>query len=185
MIIIGIILVGCSTSSSGSDQEIVIGYIGALSGNSATMGIPGKNGIELAVDEINESGGINGKRIKFIPLDDQADPAISATQAEKLINDDRAVAIIGGPNSGTIKANSQVIAQYGIPLLIAIGQEEHLIDPSANTYPTTFSMTENNSYDIRAVANFMKSNGYNNIGVIADNSAYGQGGITKYSENYG
>jgi len=164
-------------ADSGSADEIVIGYIGALSGNSAPMGIPGKNGIELAVESINESGGINGKKVKLVALDDKADPATSATQAQKLIIDDKAVAIIGGPNSGTVKANSQVIAQYGVPELIAIAMEDTLIDPNSPTYKSTFSMTENNSYDIRAVAQYIKANGYKKIGVIADNTAYGQGGI--------
>jgi branched-chain amino acid transport system substrate-binding protein len=158
-------------------EKIKIGYIGALSGGSATMGIPGKNGIELAVEEINSSGGINGKMVELIALDDKADPAASATQAQKLINDDKVVAIIGGPNSGTVKANSQVIAQYKVPEIISIAQEDTLIDPESPTFATTFSMTENNSYDVRAISQYMKSQGYQKIGVIADNTAYGQGGI--------
>jgi len=169
-------------TEGGSKEQIVVGYIGALSGNSAPMGIPGKNGIEIAVESINAAGGINGKQIKFVALDDKADPATSATQAQKLINDDKAVAIIGGPNSGTVKANAQVIAQYGVPELIAIAMEDTLIDKSSPTFKSTFSMTENNSYDIRAVAQYIKSKGYKKIGVIADNTAYGQGGINSIKD---
>ena len=138
------------------------------------MGVPGKNGIQLAVDEINEDGGIAGKQVELIATDDKADPAQSATQAQKLINRDEVVAIFGGPNSGTVKANSEVIAQAGIPEIIAIGQADNLIDPDAATYATTFSMTENNAYDIRAIGQFLKSEGHQNIGVIADDTAYGQ-----------
>jgi branched-chain amino acid transport system substrate-binding protein len=180
-------LLGCSSSKvtgsaentgkqAQSSDMIAIGYIGALSGNSATMGIPGKNGAELAVKEINKKGGINGKEIRLVALDDKGDPATSATQAQKLINDEKVVGILGGPNSGTVKANSQVISQYGVPELIAIAQEDTLIDPKSNTFKTTFSMSENNSYDVKAIAKFLKTKKYNRIGVIADDSAYGQGG---------
>ncbi|MBB6453713.1 branched-chain amino acid transport system substrate-binding protein [Salirhabdus euzebyi] len=176
----GLLLVGCNSSStqgsSGADDPIKVGYIGALSGGSSTMGVPGKNGIQLAVDEINADGGINGRQIELIAADDKADPATSATQAQKLINEDEVVAILGGPNSGTVKANSEVIAQYGVPELITIAMNDTLIDPNSATFPTTFRMTEDNSYDIRALAEFLIGEGHQNIGVIADNTAYGQSG---------
>lgn len=163
--------------ASGSSEVIKIGYIGALSGNSATMGIPGKNGIEMAVEEINQNGGINGKRIEVIAVDDKADPATSATQAQKLITEDKVVAVLGGPNSGTVLANSKIISQFGVPELITIAMEDTLIDPESSTYATTFSMTENNYYDVKAVSQLLNDEGIEKIGVIADNTAYGQGGI--------
>jgi len=176
IMIFNIFLVGCNQTSSSKGDTINIGYIGALSGGSSTMGVPGKNGIQLAVDKINENGGINGKQINLIAVDDKADPATSATQAQKLINENKVVAIIGGPNSGTVKSNTEVIAQYGVPVIVSIAMNDDLISQDSNTFATTFSMTENNSYDIRALGEFMKANGYKNIGIIADNTAYGQSG---------
>jgi len=167
-----------SQAPAGSDKNpIVIGYIGALSGNSAAMGIPGKNGMDMAVEELNANGGINGSPIKFVALDDKADPATSATQAQKLINEDKAVAILAGPTSGAVKANSQVISQYGVVELVAIAMEDTLIDPNSPTHKTTFRYNVDNSYDIRAIAQLMKSKNYKKIGVIADNTAFGQGGL--------
>lgn len=176
---IGVFLAGCGSSATegkDSDDPIKVGYIGALSGDSSPMGVPGKNGAQLAADKINDDGGINGREVELIAVDDKADPSTSATQAQKLITEDKVVAILGGPSSGTVKSNSEVIAQYGVPELISIAQNDDLVNPESETFDTTFSFTENNSYDIRALAEFIKEKGYKNIGVIADNAAYGQSG---------
>ena len=81
-----------------SSEPIKVGYIGALSGNSATMGAPIDEGLQMAFEEVNKSGGINGRQIELIATDDEADPAKSVTQALKLIQNDKVVLIIGGPN---------------------------------------------------------------------------------------
>ncbi|WP_226036649.1 ABC transporter substrate-binding protein [Aquibacillus saliphilus] len=169
-------------SGTNSDSEteagtINIGFVGPLSGGSATMGIPAQNGMELAVEEINDAGGINGKMIELMARDDEADPAKSTTIAQQLSTEEEIVAVLGGPNSGPALANSEVFAKYEIPNMISIAQNDNLLDPEKSSFATTFAMSENNTYDVRAIVEFMKSQGYENIGVIVDDSAYGQGAL--------
>jgi branched-chain amino acid transport system substrate-binding protein len=99
-------LTGCGQnqagSSSGSSEQpkgedvIKIGTIGPLTGNLATYGISTKNGVEIAVDEFNKAGGINGKQIKLISEDTRGDQAEAANAATKLIQQDKVMAIVGG-----------------------------------------------------------------------------------------
>ncbi|WP_422445011.1 ABC transporter substrate-binding protein [Thermoanaerobacterium sp. DL9XJH110] len=89
------------SSSTSSEQPkgedvIKIGTIGPLTGNVATYGISTKNGVEIAVDEFNKAGGINGKQIKLISEDTRGDQAEAANAATKLIQQDKVMAIVGG-----------------------------------------------------------------------------------------
>lgn len=176
-------LTGCTPASSGgNDEEVVpgdtvkIGYLAALSGASATYGKPALNGALMALDEVNESGELPFK-LELVSLDDKADPTASATLASQLVNEDKVAAVLGGPNSGTVKANNPVITDAGVVELITVAQDDSLIDPSLPGHGLTFRITENNSYDIRANVSLLKANDYENLCVVTDTSAYGQGGL--------
>jgi branched-chain amino acid transport system substrate-binding protein len=155
-----------------------VGYIGALSGGSASLGVPGKNGLQLAVDKINAGGGVGGRKVELVAYDDKADPATSATAAQKLITQDQVVAVLGGPNSGTVKANNVIITGAGVPEIVTIAQEDTLIDPKSPGFPLTFRVTEDNSYDVNAIAALFQKRAYKSICVLADATAYGEGGLS-------
>ncbi len=86
-----------SDSSQQKGEEIIkIGVLGPLTGNTATYGISTKNGVEIAVDEFNNAGGINGKQIKLFAEDTRGDQTEAANAARKLIEQDNVTAIVGG-----------------------------------------------------------------------------------------
>jgi branched-chain amino acid transport system substrate-binding protein len=181
---------GATTDGAADDEEvdtagldgepIVIGYIGALTGGSATMGEPGRNGIVLAVEEANADGGIDGRPIELVAFDDEADPARSVAGAQGFIRDGVTL-VIGGPNSPTVLANREVLAEAGIPLLISIAQEDQLVDPDSATHATTFRVTEPNRVDVNVMAQFIDQQGCETIDILADDTAYGQGGAETIS----
>ncbi|HLE63460.1 MAG TPA: ABC transporter substrate-binding protein, partial [Pyrinomonadaceae bacterium] len=81
---------------SGSDTgTILVGYYGDLSGRTSSFGQSTKNGVEMAADEINKAGGINGRQVQIIVEDDQGEPNKAATVVSKLINQDRVQALLG------------------------------------------------------------------------------------------
>lgn len=80
--------------------ELVIGIQGPETGNLAVYGQKTLAGAKLAVDEINASGGVNGKTIKLINYDSRGDKAEAANATQRLINKDKACGIIGEPTSG-------------------------------------------------------------------------------------
>lgn len=85
---------GAQTTQADS-SVIRIGEVGSMTGSEATFGTSTHNGVVLAVKEINAQGGIKGKRVEVLSLDDQGKPEEAATAVTKLINQDKVSAIIG------------------------------------------------------------------------------------------
>lgn len=101
------IFAGCSKKTG----TIKVGGVAPLSGGVAVYGVECKNGIDLAVAEINAAGGINGQMLEFICEDDEGDAAKSVSAYKKLITKDGTRLIIGSLTSGcTIAITSQAQA---------------------------------------------------------------------------
>ncbi len=105
-----------------AQQEIVIGHYGSLTGGTATFGISTKEGIDLAVQEINAAGGIadgplKGRKIRVVHEDDQSKPAEAANAALKLINQDKVVAVIGEVASTRSLAAAPICQRARVPML--------------------------------------------------------------------
>jgi branched-chain amino acid transport system substrate-binding protein len=109
-----IITVGCTKKEA---KEILIGGVGPITGEAATFGISTKEGIELAVEEWNASGGLLGKQIKLIFQDDKGDPTEAATVYNKLITQDKVVAIIGTVMSKCSLAGAPICQDNKIPMI--------------------------------------------------------------------
>ena len=94
-----------AASCSGKKNDTIkIGGIAPLSGGVAVYGTECKNGIDLAIEEINAAGGINGQKIEFICEDDEGDSAKSVNAYKKLVTKDRVKVIIGSLPSGCTMA---------------------------------------------------------------------------------
>ena len=149
---------GCTKSAQ---NEIVIGEYASLTGSEATFGISSDNGLKLAVEEMNNSGGLLGKKINLITYDDQGKPSEAATVVQKLINKDKAAAIIGEVASSRSIAGAQICQSRKIPMIspastnpevTAIGDyifRVCFIDPFQATVMSKFAL---NSLKIRKVA---------------------------------
>ncbi|OZI73816.1 ABC transporter substrate-binding protein [Bordetella genomosp. 2] len=101
-------------------EEIAVGVVLPLSGANAQFGINSRQGLELAADEINAAGGIKalgGARLKLIVADSTSQPTSAATVAQRLITQNRCVALIGAYASSLTLAVSEVTERRGIPLL--------------------------------------------------------------------
>jgi branched-chain amino acid transport system substrate-binding protein len=114
-------LASCNSTASGdrgdSANEIVIGEYGSLTGSTATFGISTKNGIDMAIDEVNKAGGVLGKKVRVIVEDDQTKPEEAQTVVTKLINKDHVVAVLGEVASSRTLAAAPVAQQAGIPMI--------------------------------------------------------------------
>lgn len=110
----GIFLTSCS--KSGSD-EILIGEYESLTGSEATFGQSSHNGLVLAVEEVNNTGGLLGKKVKLITEDNQGKPSETQTVVQKLINRDKVVAIIGEVASSRSKAGAPICQAAKIPMI--------------------------------------------------------------------
>ena len=109
-------LAGCK-NDSGSSNEILIGHVASLNGDTATFGTSADEGIKLAVEEINAAGGVLGKKIVIKTEDDRSLPDEAKTAANKLITRDKVVALLGEIASSRSLAMAPEAQAAGVPML--------------------------------------------------------------------
>jgi branched-chain amino acid transport system substrate-binding protein len=97
--------------------EVLVGEYGSMTGGEATFGISTHQGIELAFSEINAAGGVKGKKLKLISLDDQGKPEEAATAVTKLITQNKVSAVLGEVASSRSLAAAPIAQQYKIPMV--------------------------------------------------------------------
>src|SRR5262249_18591791 len=97
--------------------DVKLVYVGEISGSIAVSGGNFRDGINLAVEEINVAGGILKEKIALSQLDTQTNPGVARSQMQKAIDGDPYV-LLGPIFSGNVKATMQMLQQAGIPHLI-------------------------------------------------------------------
>lgn len=105
---------GSSTDDGG---PIRVGVYADLTGQTSSFGQSTKNGIQMAADEINKAGGINGRQIQLVIEDDQGLPAQAATVVTKLINQDKVQAVLGEVASSNSLAAAPKAQEAKIPMI--------------------------------------------------------------------
>ena len=103
--------------AGGQTGPIIIGYYGDLTGRTSNFGQSTKAGVEMAADEINKAGGINGRQITILSEDDEGRPEKAATVVTKLINQDRVVALLGEVASGNTLAAAPKAQAAKVPMI--------------------------------------------------------------------
>lgn len=98
---IGAVVTGVAVlPSPAAAQTIQIGWGGPLTGDQAFFGKTWLNGAQMAIDEANAKGGVLGKKLELVPLDDQADPKQATVVAQRHCDNAQVIAVIGHFNSG-------------------------------------------------------------------------------------
>ncbi len=119
-IIAGILAYYYSMPPSEENKEpIKIGFFAPLTGEAAADGNSALHGAQIAVNYINEHGGVLGRELKLVYYDDQLSPDQAIAIAHKLIEEDQVVAAISGSYSGTTLAASSIYNEEGVPLVDA------------------------------------------------------------------
>lgn len=112
-----ILLVASCSQPERTPEEIRIGVYGSMTGSTATFGQSTQKGVEMAVAEINGSGGVLGKQVRLFVEDDQGRPEEAQTVVTRLINRDRVIAVIGETASSRSLAAAPICQQSGIPMI--------------------------------------------------------------------
>src|SRR5580692_5593696 len=116
-------------------EPILIGYLPALTGPSSATGIGMNRGTQLAVQEINAAGGIDGRQIELIIRDTQSDPTKAVNAVAELAQRQKTAIIFGPLNSGEALAATPLIAREKVPMLHPCWVDQ-LID--VKKYPMAF-----------------------------------------------
>ena len=167
-------------------DTIKIGFVGALTGPSATMGQANMQGAQMAIDEINAAGGVNGIKLELVTRDDEADPTKNFTYVEELIYKEGVHMLIGAPNSACAAASMETVTENKIPTFLATATSSAIVDPVK--YPYTFRVTGTNDIQAEALVKMAVDGGYESVVVVGDTTALGIDGFAsteKYAEQYG
>ncbi len=101
----------------GSQDVIRIGEVGSMTGSEATFGISTHMGISLAIKQINAAGGVKGKKLEVLTLDDQGKPEEAATAVTKLITQNQVAAILGEVASSRSIAMAPIAQGHKVPMI--------------------------------------------------------------------
>ncbi|WP_092948413.1 ABC transporter substrate-binding protein [Roseateles sp. YR242] len=155
-----------------AQQAIKIAVLQELSGAGATAGTNAKNGIELAVKEINAAGGILGKKIETMVTDTQSNPGVAKGLATKAV-DDEVFAVLGPTFSGSVLVSMAETRRARIPNFT--GGEAATITQQGNPYifRTSFTQTTAMPKLARYIARGLKAK---TVAVIYVNNDFGKGG---------
>ena len=113
--LLGSVFAGCGSKESG--DTIKVGANFELTGNVANYGNATIEGLQLAIEEANEAGGINGKKIELVSVDDKSEAAESINAATKLISDDDVKIIVGPATTGLVLAETQTATDAKVPII--------------------------------------------------------------------
>jgi branched-chain amino acid transport system substrate-binding protein len=164
---------GGGGTSSGSSQTYKIGFIGALSGPNAQLGINERNGAQLAVDQANSSGK-NHFTITLDPQDSEGDPAKAPAAATALISDPSVIATVGPAFSGESKAVDPTFcgATPPMPIVTASASNGTLQDQG---YKCWHRIIPNDNVEGTQGADWLARTGSKKVFVLDDKSTYGAG----------
>ncbi len=167
-------------------NTIRIGGIGPLSAPGDVVGgIAMQYAMNLAVQDINAQGGVLGKQVELVFADTEGLPERGTAVAERLINDDKVVAIAGEYHSAVGLAVLEVAHKYGVPVVFAETWSDKITETG---YPEVFRIAPASTMNSRASADWMKAVGAKNVVIIAENTDYGTGQVAsdkKFFEELG
>ncbi len=112
------LLTGCGgekKQAADTGDTIKVGGAFELTGNVANYGKSIESGFKLAIDEVNEKGGVNGKKITLVESDNKSEPAESGNSVTKLVTQDKVVAVVGPATSGCVNAATPITTANKIP----------------------------------------------------------------------
>lgn len=165
-----------------SAQDIPLGAVYPLTGGVSYDGITKLNGAKLAVDEINAAGGVLGRKIALSSEDGACNPAQSAAAAEKLISQQKVVAIIGAICSSGSGAIAEVVKKYKIPQVTGVSTAERLTELNN---PYFFRATTTTTLNGKSMGDaIMKAAGGKKIAFIVTSDDWGRSAAQSYGESF-
>lgn len=118
---------GGGTSGGGSSDPILVGYYGDLTGNTATFGKSTQDGVNLAVEEINQAPPL-GRKIEIRSEDDQGKPDQASSVVTKLVTQDQVVAVLGEVASSRSLAAAPICQKEKIPMISPSSTNEQVTE---------------------------------------------------------
>ena len=157
-------------------DPIKIGVAGPFTGGSSSMGVSMRDGVRLAVEEINKSGGVLGRKLQVVERDDEAKNERGVQIAQELINKEKVTATVGYINTGVALASQRFFQEAKIPVInnVATGS---IITTQFKDQPENYIFRNSANDSIQApmiVEEAITRRGFKKVAILADSTNYGQ-----------
>lgn len=170
---------GCAreTAAPAAPQPLVVGFLGALTGDAASFGMSQRNGIEMAVEEINGRGGVWGRPVKVVYEDTRLDQNAAVAAMNKVIDVDGARIVLGDTSSGNTIAIGPIAQRRGVILLSPIASAANVTRSGFDV----FRLSPSDAFQARVALRFALENGWSRIAILYTNDDWG-GGLARELE---
>ena len=164
---------GLSRAVPALAQEIKLGYTPPVTGGFASEGSLQTKAIKLALKQINEAGGVNGKKINLITVDNQSTNPGALAALNRAVEQEKVLALVGSGHSTQVLAMSDAIKRYAIPTIIQATNAS--LTHQGN--PWLFRVRPDDSIAAAAMVKYIKEDTkFTKIGILHDTDAFGTGG---------
>jgi len=167
-------LVAVSTVACDSNDNYKVGAVLSLTGGASSLGIPEKNTVNMIVDQINANGGINGHELEVIIYDDESDSTKAATLANRLIEQDDVLAIVGPTTSGNSEAIIDIVTKAKIPL-VSCAASAKIVNPVEDRY-WVFKTPQTDQEAVTEIYTYMEDEGITKVALLTATSGFGVSG---------
>lgn len=165
-------------------EPIVVGTLLSVTGPIANLGDKMRRGIELAIEQLNAAGGIDGRPIEQVFYDPAGDTATAVDQTRRLIEQDGVDVIVGGGSaSGIALAMAPLTEEAGL-LFMATEGARQIVEP-ASEHPLTFKATFNDTAIVERTLAFWEGQGIERVAFLPDTSGFGQSAQEVMAERAG
>ena len=155
-------------------DTITIGQSGALTGPSDEIGKEMKAGAEVYFNAVNQAGGVGGRKIKFVSLDDAGEPDKAKANTQKLIAEENVLALLGYNGDHVIKVAMPLVDKAKVPF-IAPATGDQLLHESFNRY--VFNIRASYMEEVDRMVDQLVRRGLTKIALFYQNDPYGRGGL--------
>lgn len=145
-----------ATEAPASGETIKVGALYPLTGDLAKLGEENKNGLQLAIDEINAAGGVasmGGAKIELVWADSQGKPEVGISEVTRLAEQEKVVAIIGAYQSGVTTPATQEAERLGIPFVVSMAVSDKITERG---FKYTFRICPKASWYAKDQVTFLK-----------------------------
>lgn len=189
MLVAGLVS-GCGGGEKKAEQggkEIVVGVNVEQTGNVANYGKSMLAGFELAVEEANKAGGIDGKTIRVVVADNKSEPSESGNAATKIVTKDKVIAVVGPATSGCVAAEEPILTANKIPLIAPCATAPNItVDKDGKTKQFVFRACFIDPYQGEMMARFAAETlKVKKIAILHDSSSdYSKGLSQVFTEKF-
>ncbi len=155
-------------------QDIKIGLVAALTGQSAQSGEAITRGLTIAIDELNAKGGILGKKVVLVRRDDESSPPKGLAAARELISNEKVTALFGGIDSPVSLAIIPVVNKEKIPFMGVWAAATNITKNGANPNYVFRVSAQDDLVDVKLIQYAMKTYGAKKPGLVLINNPWGE-----------